>query len=58
MKTVINKGPLRDSEVPKTLGFTLEMFHTDQFDEKISTDKEPFSTLKNPIENPPYIFSL
>ena len=51
VKSTFNQGSVGHDEVPSTLGFTLEMFHNDQFNEKITSDQESFSIVE--ILGPP-----
>ena len=43
-KATFEQGPLDDSTALSS-GFILEMFHTDQFDNPITSDQESFSKL-------------
>ena len=51
VKSTFNQGSVGHDEVPSTLGFTLEMFHNDQFNEEITSDQESFSIVE--IFGPP-----
>ena len=44
-KATFEQGPLDDS-IALSSGFILEMFHTDQFDNPITSDQESFSKFK------------